>query len=209
MIDTIYYAMNSPHLTELEILTTSHSFYESSWDKLISTLSWIVGIFGIVVPIVFSIYQRRVLSQNELKITQDSKKYIDEVLSEKTTITNNQIDLVNYSINAKCAHVEGQLYFEARNHIRSLKQYMIASLIYTKIQDYNNAAICLNSIKEGPLINLSREDIVNLLLIDNFDIQNYCKLIREYDKLRNLETLIQNIELILRNMPIEKPKPDQ
>lgn len=74
--DTVVKAVDSTNY--LDLLERVHGFYDSAWDKLL-----IIGsLIGIVIPVLYALYQRRIYNVSKKELFEEVKLEISQIRTE-------------------------------------------------------------------------------------------------------------------------------
>ena len=210
-LNTVIKTSQELGVNSLDILEKVDYFYNSAWNKLIL----IGGIIGIVVPLLFHWYQKKVLvlSENKLKaeiksetskIEERIEESIQSELEEKIKDYEKKIELLNASFNAKVFHLQANSSFEKGNYQSALANYITASFNYLKSDDFSNLQITLSAISDSCLQHLSSEEINDIKISHNENLDKLLEELGEKDNDGTLTQQIRSIKLKLSKLPQKK-----
>ncbi|WP_160061820.1 hypothetical protein [Psychromonas sp. L1A2] len=161
----------------LKILETVNNFYSQSFGHLITITVAVLAFSGIILPILVTIYQKRLfkleheviensliekmkaeleIAVKEIKAEYDEKeKILKSKLSEMEDELNRKFDNAKGGI----CHVQGCSNFDQQRWFSAFESFVNASIFFIKGKDNLNLRRVTNMINENCLPNLNANDI--------------------------------------------------
>jgi hypothetical protein len=72
----------SREITGLDVVNSVNGFYSGAFDKLFGLVLALIALFGVILPIVIQIYQRRVMKVSEAELKAEMAKLLNEKKAE-------------------------------------------------------------------------------------------------------------------------------
>ncbi|HLO69831.1 MAG TPA: hypothetical protein VK167_03125 [Flavipsychrobacter sp.] len=169
--------------SDLDVLDKVNTFYTSSWDRLIITVSIAFGIVGIIIPLIIQWYQRKTLqlSEDNLQalIISEIDKAKEELKSEFTKRLEEVIHTYDTKIEdvisetyARTYHLQARINFDSENYVRSFVDIMDACNYYPKTEHNEQIKVILRTIDELILSKVKSEELKSLNDEDKSTIQD-------------------------------------
>lgn len=202
IIKTIHDTLRISNTDTLETLSKVDSFYNSAWSRLI-----IMGsIIGIVIPLIYALYQRQLYKQNKKELSSEInselvelKKEVHEVINieitKKITEFNERLDKKVSAIDGGTFHIQGSSHIQQKNYYQAFVDYVTASSLYIKGEDYLNLQVLLKSIYNQCIPQLTKEQIEEL---KSTEVANIDTLIETLKKNNSNGIFTEHIRLILK-----------
>ncbi|EKN4691033.1 hypothetical protein ABF227_003550 [Yersinia ruckeri] len=174
----------TPLSDTLVILEKLDDFYSSSFSSLMVLIAGMMGIIGILVPIVISIYQSKkidgqkenleifiknelVFAVSELKNELDEsngikmdeyKKEIEDSLAEQTRAQENKIIRIGAKSLGSVFHVQGSIKLKDKNYFLATNSFIEAAINYITARDENNLCRVINMCHQRTIPNVTQQD---------------------------------------------------
>jgi len=161
----------------LKILETVNSFYSSSFSQLINITVAVLAFAGIVLPILITIYQKRLFKLDHEVIEDSLTKKIDEKFEnaveevrkeyqEKEKGFEAQIEIMKKELHKEVdeakggiSHVSGCSDLERNYYSSAFDSFIAASFSYIKAGNNLNLRRVINLISESCLPNMNKVDV--------------------------------------------------
>lgn len=195
----------------LAILESVNSFYSQSFSHLISITLAVLAFSGVVLPVLFGLYQKRLfkldhkeieasLSKRMYEILQDSVNSIDEKIAIKEKLLEEKLKLAVSKaqqdidrVSGGLSHVQGNKYLSEKNYIFALESFIGASFSYIDSSDDRNLQRVLRLMTEDCFPNLNADHIEHHPAVFRSYIEAVDKL-KKYNKNRIYSDQIEDIE---------------
>ena len=156
--------------SDLDVLDKVNTFYTSSWDRLIITVSIAFGIVGIVMPLIIQWYQKKTLqlSEDNLKalIISEIENTKEELKSdfskrlEDVIITYDaKIENLIYETYAQAYHLQSRINYDSKKYVDAFIDIIDAGSKYLHAQKYDQVKAILKAIDEIILIEIKPQEL--------------------------------------------------
>jgi len=144
-------------MNEVEVITSIlekvNKFYEDAWAKNLFTLSSMLILIGIIIPIVVQYIQikrlkdekeniiqemKAILENDRLKKEKDNKEIIEKIVSEKIDAKNKKVYQSIYSVTGMVFHIIGNNYAKEGQINDAVKYYFRSAYNYLNSYDELN-----------------------------------------------------------------------
>ncbi len=203
----------SREITGLDIVNSVNGFYSGAFDKLFQLVLALIALFGVIIPILVQIYQRRVMkvSESELKAEmaklleekkkellveienklKSEKEQIAESLKNNTVLIDKRLDDANGAI----LHVQGNMNIRANQYIDACQDFCGAGELYCQSKSGRDLGAVLESLSALTLPNVTKNDLESRGL--NKRLEELIKKIRKTDTDRFLARNLEKLEAAL------------
>jgi len=204
IIKTIHDTIRVANADTLETLTKVDNFYSSAWDKLVA----IGTIIGIIIPIIYALYQRRLYSLNKKELTDEINTELESIKSELDNLVNKKIEekfaLHISELNKKMSaldastfHIQGRDNVLRKAYEDAYIDFVTASNGYLKGEDYLNLGITLKVICDHVLPHMNAKQVEQLKTTKVADIDD---LIKKLEKADEKGIFTTQIRLLLKSI---------
>lgn len=195
----------------LAILESVNNFYSQSFSHLISITLAVLAFSGVVLPVLFGLYQKRLfkldhkeieasLSKRMYEILQGSVDSIDEKISIKEKHLDEKLKLAVAKVQQDIdriagglSHVQGNKYLSEKNYVFAFESFIGASFSYIESSDDRNLQRVLRLMTGDCFPNLTANDIEHHPSVFSSYIDVVDKL-KKYNKNRIYSDQIDDIE---------------
>jgi hypothetical protein len=178
----------SHDITGLDVVNSVNGFYSGAFDKLFGMVLALIALFGVILPILIQIYQKRVMkvSESELKaematlLAEKKGELFNDVEekfeAEKKSIQK-QFDGLNKAIEEKFTKTEGytaqlqaNYYLRNNDFPRAALNFSHAALCYCVCDEGQNLMPIVDGLADDCLPQLSKKNLENGDLKENLDM---------------------------------------
>lgn len=209
----------------IDIVDRVELFYENAWQKLITTGAIVIGVVGLVVPILIQLWQNKLLKFNESKLKDDirkeiadikaeSRKEIDDINSKLTKDLASELQHNFVTMEAKLEtksnylramgyHLQGRIEDESNRYDTAAENFLNAIYLYSFGGDTENIVILIDYLVERKTVILNKTFLTNYNHIQfrNFDeyFDKIHRNVTEVIVIRKINLLQKTINEILNN----------
>lgn len=152
--------------SDLDVLDKVNTFYTSSWDRLIITVSIAFGIVGIIIPLIIQWYQRKTLqlSEDNLqaliiseidKAKEELKSEFTKRLEEVITTYDAKMEHLIFETYGQAYHLQSRVNYDSKNYVDALIDIIDACSKFLHTQNYMQVKAILKAIDEIILIKIT------------------------------------------------------
>jgi hypothetical protein len=156
--------------SELEVITHINEFYDSAWQKLIIAGALLIGIVGILVPLIIQFYQKKLIDSKQLELKQhinaviyekqiELASLINQTISENANKFKIQQDKDLNKLTAKIHHMHGLFFAHQKLYARAIQDYCIAINFFQIAGDFINVQNSIENIITDCIPYLSHNEL--------------------------------------------------
>jgi hypothetical protein len=103
----------SREISGLDVVNSVNGFYSGAFDKLFNLVLALIAFFGVIIPILVGIYQRRVMKVSESELKAEMAILLEEKKKELLTEIENRLktekEIIDKSLQSNSEKIERQL----------------------------------------------------------------------------------------------------
>jgi hypothetical protein len=171
----------SRDISGLDVMNSVNEFYSGAFDKLFEFVLALIALFGVVLPILFQVYQKRALKGEMATLFDEKKtdllkqigaKFEEEKKNNEKSLAEKSADIEKKLIRTEgyTFQIQGNMLAEQKHYLHAAESYLTAARRYCKSESGENLinilTVCLIN---GVLPKLLKKDIEKDSLKEGFD----------------------------------------
>ena len=216
MVRIVHDTVRINNTNTMDVLNKVDAFYNHSWNNLLT----IGAIIGVVIPLLYALYQRRLYILNKKELSEEINRELAEIKETAVKEVKNSLDsIINeletkinrkiQTVDARHFHLQGSQLLDKGDYKGAFRDYCYAASAYNDGEDYLNLQSVLSLMYLSCLPQMSKKDYNDLIGNGTTEVDPLIEKINNNDSKSYFTQHIRNLKQAINDLNDKLPMPPE